>query len=184
MKAKGTIMTPRRRTRVESVRKKVVAPPKTRLAPPPWAQRVLGVLGFGGMAIACVFLGVVDMARCVQALARGAPTASFQMMTAATVTLAVAFAMFGVMCMLPDPEIRLRPSRRSPAARMANRIGGRLFAIAGSACIATPLAPLTANLGLTWLAADHGYVRCPEYTIRRPTTHWALKAAGCPRAAP
>jgi len=155
-------VTRRRQVAASGARPKGAAPPEPRRRLPIWAQRLLGIFAFGSVAVACVLLGVVDLVRCAEALARGAPTASFQPEGAMTVTLFVAFFMFAAMCALSDPEIRLRPSRRSPAARLSNRIASGLFAVAGAACIATPFAPVAADLGLTWLAARHGYVRCPS----------------------
>ena len=158
------------------------AAPTPRRSLPLWAQRILAPLAFGGVAAACVPLGVADVVACARALADGAPVVDFYPREAMTIPLCVAFALLAAMCTLPDPEIRLRPSRRSPAARRTNRIASPMFAGVALGMFAVPAAPFVASLAMTWDAARHGYVGCPSPASNRyGLVRWARGPAACGR---
>jgi hypothetical protein len=74
---------------------------------------------------------------------------------AVTIPLSAAFTFLALMCLLPDLEIRLRPSRRSAAARRANRAATGLFACAALSMVLVPLAPLLASIGFSWATSRH-----------------------------
>ena len=142
--------------------------------------RFPAVAALAGAAIAAGGYAFHLAAEIASAFREGAASVSAHPRDAVLVPLSVAFACFAIMGMLPDPEIRLRPSRRSVRARRSNAVATPLFGCALVATFATPLASPLAALALDRIATARGYRACPAPGSNRfGLRQWARTPAAC-----
>jgi hypothetical protein len=144
------------------------------------AWRYPVVLAFAAAAIASSGYALHVAAEIATGFRIGTAVVSAHPRDAMLAPLSVAFACFAVMGLLPDLEIRLRPSRRSPRARRSNAVAAPLFGCALVAALATPLASPLAAAVLDRIATGHGYVACPSPNPNRfGLRQWARTLAAC-----
>lgn len=142
--------------------------------------RFPAVAAFAVAAIVAGGYAVHVGAEIVSAFRQGATSISAHPRDAVLAPLSVAFACFAAMALLPDPEIRLRPSRRSARARWSNAVASRLFGCALVATFATPLAFPAAAIALDRMATGRGYRACPAPSSNRfGLRQWARTRAAC-----
>lgn len=141
---------------------------------------ILWVLAFAGAALLAGGYAVHVLSAIVSDVRVGAASISLHPREAVLAPLAVAMGCFALMGMLPNPEIRLRPSRRSARARRSNAIATRLFACAVAATLATSVAAPLAAMAIGTAVTERGYRACPPPSPNRfGLRQWARTPDAC-----